>query len=762
MKKLMCFIVVLALAPASYGLDSVIGDFEGNVYFWDNPWQLLNGAFNKDNDGRAQISTTIGVTLNNSSMILSNDGIQPAGAQPTIQRGSNGGHGTAYDAGGTFGAGDLENYVSLSLDVTFVASEWGSPKNVMFGKTLTVSSDGPGGTQSFLAYDDVNPSNPGVMVDTGTETHHLTYDFSSYDSTGTTGEASLTWDSDIGGNTVGGIGNFYIDNVVLSSEPPPLIEADQASNPSPADEATDVQREVVLNWTPGDFAPTINGHTLYLSESFNDVNDGIGGITLSASSYTPEPRLDLGKTYYWRIDEVDAAADFTVHPGEVWSFTTEPVAYPIANVIATASSQDNSNTGPENTVNGSGLSNDLHSTESETMWLSGLDGPQPTWIQYEFDKVYKLHEMWVWNSNTDLENSIGFGARDVTIEYSIDGTDYMTLGTTHEFERATAAGDYTHNTTVDLGSIKARYIRLTVNSSWGGWLPQYGLSEVRFFQIPVRARKPYPDSGATGVDVDVTLGFRAGRETAEHNVYFSDDEQAVIDGTAPVTTVIQTNFRPLSLNLGKTYYWRVDEVNNANPDSLWEGDIWSFTAMDFHVVDDMESYNDINEGEPGSNRIYNAWVDGYDDPTNGSTVGHLDPPFYEQTIVHSGNKSMPFTYDNGAGKSEAILTFTSNHDWTVNGVNTLTIWFRGEAANAAENLYVALNGSAVVTNDNPDAALATSWTAWNIDLTRFADQGVNLAKVTSITLGLGNRSNPVTGGAGMIYFDDIRLYGPDL
>jgi hypothetical protein len=156
-----------------------------------------------------------------------------------------------------------------------------------------------------------------------------------------------------------------------------------------------------------------------------------------------------------------------------------------------------------------------------------------------------------------------------------------------------------------------------------------------------------------------------------------------------------------------------------------------------------------------------AWLDGFDNPAvNGSVVGYANPPFAEQTIVHSGSQSMPFAYDNAVGKSEATLTLTSARDWTVHGVNTLTIWFRGEAGNVAETLYVALNDSAVVTNDNPDAALATSWTQWNIDLTRFADQGVNLANVNSITLGLGDRSNPVAGGAGRMYFDDIRLYPP--
>jgi hypothetical protein len=116
------------------------------------------------------------------------------------------------------------------------------------------------------------------------------------------------------------------------------------------------------------------------------------------------------------------------------------------------------------------------------------------------------------------------------------------------------------------------------------------------------------------------------------------------------------------------------------------------------------------------------------------------------------------SYDNSVGKSEATLTLSSNRDWTVNGINTLTIWFRGSPDNAPENLYVALNESAVVNHDNPNAALRGSWLEWNIDLQAFADQGVNFANVNSITLGLGNRANPVAGGSGIMYFDDIRLY----
>ncbi len=125
---------------------------------------------------------------------------------------------------------------------------------------------------------------------------------------------------------------------------------------------------------------------------------------------------------------------------------------------------------------------------------------------------------------------------------------------------------------------------------------------------------------------------------------------------------------------------------------------------------------------------------------------------------------MPVFYDNSVLKySEVELTLTYPRDWTEKGVYTLTIWFRGDSANAAETLYVALNGNAVVSHDNPNAAQIDEWIQWNIDLQSFADQGVNLANVNTIALGLGNR-NPdvsgVAGGSGTMYFDDIRLYPP--
>jgi len=277
---------------------------------------------------------------------------------------------------------------------------------------------------------------------------------------------------------------------------------------------------------------------------------------------------------------------------------------------------------------------------------------------------------------------------------------------------------------------------------------------------------PNPSNGAVDVTQTPILTWTPGVYAASHQVYFGADKEAVRNADAGSPEYKGTgdlgseSSEPGKLEWNTTYYWRIDEINNANADSPWTGPVWSFTTANFLIVDDFEAYNDLDPADPDSNRIFNAWIDGYDDPTNGSLVGYDAPPFAEQTIVHSGNQSLPLYYDNSVGYSEATLTLTYPRDWTENGVSTLTIWFRGDSANAAETLYVALNGSAVVNHDNPNAAQVYEWTQWNIPLQAFADQGVNLANVNTIAIGLGNRNNPVAGGSGTMYFDDIRLYPP--
>jgi len=284
------------------------------------------------------------------------------------------------------------------------------------------------------------------------------------------------------------------------------------------------------------------------------------------------------------------------------------------------------------------------------------------------------------------------------------------------------------------------------------------------------AFSPYPQNDGVSIFQPVILSWAPGASALHHEIYLGEDKETVADATVFSLGIYRgrqtaelNSYDPGILEWGKTYYWRIDEVNNTNPDSLWTGPVWSFTTTDFIVVDDFESYNDLNVDEPMSNRIYLTWVDGYDNPwANGAVVGDL-PWGPEQTIAHSGNQSMPFNYDNAVGKSEATANIDNleiGRDWTIVGARILSLWFRGGSANALETMYVVLNDIAGVYNDDPNATQADKWTEWRIDLQEFADQGVDLTNVSSITIGLGNRSNPVAGGRGKMWFDDIRLYRP--
>jgi len=88
----------------------------------------------------------------------------------------------------------------------------------------------------------------------------------------------------------------------------------------------------------------------------------------------------------------------------------------------------------------------------------------------------------------------------------------------------------------------------------------------------------------------------------------------------------------------------------------------------------------------------------------------------------------------------------------------LSLWFYGDAANAAERMYVALNGGTAVYNDNANAAQIDEWTEWTIDLQAFT--GVGLTNVNTLAIGFGDKNNLQAGGTGMVFFDDIRLYRP--
>jgi hypothetical protein len=475
--------------------------------------------------------------------------------------------------------------------------------------------------------------------------------------------------------------------------------------PVPENGALHEDTWVSLGWRAGDFAVS---HDVYIGENFDDVDAGAEGTfqvnqtstfyVIGFPGFAYPDGLVPGTTYYWRIDEVNNTEPNSPWKGDIWSFSIPP---------ETAYFPD-----PANNAESIPL-------DAVLSWTPGFGA--------------KLHTIYFGNNFDDVSNAAGGLPQGMT-----------------SYNPGTLEMAKTYYWRVDEFDVLATH-----------------KGDVWSFTTEGAVETLNPANGAVDVTQIPILTWTPGVNGASHEVYFGTDKEAVknADTSSPEYKVSgnlgSESYEPGQLEWNTTYYWRVDEANNTNVDSPWTGPLWSFTTANFLIIDDFESYNDLDPADPASNRIFFVWLDGFDNPAmNGSIVGHANPPFAEQNIVHGGLQSMPFSYDNTVGKSEATLTLTSNRDWTVNGVNTLTIWCRGGSSNAAEQMYVVLNGSAGVDNDNPDAAQAVRWTQWNIDLQAFADQGVDLANINSITLGLGNRNNPVAGGAGMMYYDDIRLYAP--
>jgi hypothetical protein len=466
-----------------------------------------------------------------------------------------------------------------------------------------------------------------------------------------------------------------------------------ASRPYPADGTIIEDTWVNLSWSPGAFAVS---HDIYLGDNFSDVNSGAEGTFQGNQSTTT---LTLGFPGF-------AFPDGLV-PGTTYYWRIDEV----------------NDTEPNSPWKGK-------------IWSFSIP-PKTAYFPDPADGAEAV------DLNADLNWTAGFGAKIHTVYF----------GESFDDVNDAAGGLPQGAATYDPGQLelaKTYYWRVDEFDAI-----DMHKGDVWSFITEGAVASPDPAKGAEDVIQTPILTWVSGVFADTHEVYFGTDADSL--ELKDSGNLGFESFEPGELEWNTTYYWRVDEANNANADSPWTGPLWNFTTANFLIIDDFESYNDLDPADPNSNRIFLSWIDGFDNPDiNGSIVGYANPPFAEQTIVHGGNQSMPFEYNNAVGKSETTLTLNSNRDWTVNGINTLTIWYRGSSSNTSEQMYVVLNGSARIDNDNPDVATIPRWTEWNIDLQAFADQGVDLTNVNSITLGLSS----VTGGTGMMYFDDIRLLRP--
>ena len=255
------------------------------------------------------------------------------------------------------------------------------------------------------------------------------------------------------------------------------------------------------------------------------------------------------------------------------------------------------------------------------------------------------------------------------------------------------------------------------------------------------------------------MSWTAGVQAGSHDVYFGTTETDVNGATNPNSPPGYGNQDPCTFTfpvappvLGKTYYWRIDEVNEiAHPDTPWKGDLWQFTIDSFESVEPFEYASTA--------ALQTVW-----------SVSGTGSRSLEDVVVHGGDGSMQYDYTNASSITEASALISAlpvdGGDWTVAGIKALTLYFSGDGTNATQPIYVILEdgagkSAAVTYGDNgedPEDIKDPDWNEWNIELSDYpAANDVNLKSINKIYIGIGNKTTPSTG-SGTVYFDDIRLY----
>jgi hypothetical protein len=295
------------------------------------------------------------------------------------------------------------------------------------------------------------------------------------------------------------------------------------------------------------------------------------------------------------------------------------------------------------------------------------------------------------------------------------------------------------------------------------------------------ADNPYPSDGGTG---EATTDLRwAGDSYADSfDVYFGTDETAVGDATTssdeykggstgtwtdPCDANIVRNVYgnlPL-LDLSKTYYWRIDEVNTTMAAAI-KGDIWSFSTEAHLDLEDFDSYASTED-------LYTVWNDYWVNDSD-AEIGLMKNPDY----VQSGY-ALQLDYENtsksignyvGSFTDADVADLEGGTDWTVSGIKALVLHFLGQPGNQAtanEKMWVEIedtssNVGLVLYDGDPNDVQVPSWHEWNVDLGIFDACGVTLSAVSKIRIGFGGEIRTGQSAASLdlstVYFDELELH----
>ena len=517
--------------------------------------------------------------------------------------------------------------------------------------------------------------------------------------------------------------------------------------PMPYDGAVDILRDVSLSWQPGDYVQATNGHKVYFADNFTDVNSRAALVSTQTDTTYDAGQLEtleLAKTYYWAIDEVNGA---TTWPGPVWSFTMDR---------GVAKNPD--------PLDGAEYVNSLGVTLS---WAPGLDANDVNGHEVYFGTS--------WGDVNDANTATAVIYRGPDDVLGPDGND--------RYSYVIPGGD------LPFALGEPYYWRIDEVNGTNTWK-----GDVWSFEVEGKAKVVYPADGAGNIPaLNLLLRWEAGTGAAGHDVYFGTSQADVENATTAsdpnlfrgTQALSDVNYPVEDLEAGEPHFWRIDEVNTISG-TLVTGDVWSFTTGVYLLVDSFEPYRYVDTGD-----LTAVWTDPLANVKNDAQL-KLFFAFADSNKVYAGEQSMEFAYrcfQAAQGKyigswAAADMPTEVGTDWTVAGVKALVVNFYGDEENAYDHnsgyeyditedqMYVELedNGAntGLVKLPSMSGVKTESWQTWNISLIDPNFSSVDMNNVTKVYIGFGgDKAGQGKAGAGQksgsfdtVWFDDIRLYPP--
>jgi P pilus assembly chaperone PapD len=473
----------------------------------------------------------------------------------------------------------------------------------------------------------------------------------------------------------------------------------QATNPSPADSATDVSIDADLSWTAGAGA---DSHDVY----FGTASPGAFQGNQTETTFDPGT-LSYDITYYWRIDEINVAGTTT---GNVWSFTTEAAPQPpgqATNPSPADSATDVDVDADLSWTAGSGsTSSDVYfgttspgtfqGNQTETTFEPGTMSNDTTYY-WRIDEINAAGTTTgnVWTFTTIVaapgqasNPSPADSATDVDIDEDLSWTAGSGSTSSDVYFGTTSPGTFQGNqteTTFEPGTMSndTTYYWRIDEINVGGTTTGNVWTFTTIVAAPGQASNPSPADSATDVAVSADLSWTAGSDATSHDVYFGTTSPGTFQGNQTETT-----FDPGTMSNDTTYYWRIDEINVAGTTT---GNVWSFTTV---------AAGNAFLQDSGADGIVSMEAENYDLYTQQGShewISVTTPAGY------TGTAAMNTTPNNGTNQDTNYAANSPQLDYQVDFVKTGThyVWIRGYFGTngADDSIHAGLDGAEISTCD---------------------------------------------------------------